>query len=253
MSSRLAGAALAALMLTIACPAWAARPFNTDDARIVEPGGYQVESYVKALRDPRATEFWLLPAHNFGGMLDRMEWTLGGSLTRSDDLGNSNQVLFQVKTLLKSLPGNGIGFAVTVGATRLKPGSVPVIETPFAPAVVVSDQPSTESRINPFVNLISSVSVADGQFVFHFNGGATRDTYDDTTQRSWGVGAELFGLMRVYPIAEFYGVSGEKPATQVGLRAWVIPDKWQIDGTMGWQSAEPQSRRWVSLGVRILW
>ncbi|HSD52720.1 MAG TPA: hypothetical protein VLC47_01060 [Burkholderiales bacterium] len=45
--------------------ALAARPFNTDDARIVDPGGYQVEAYVKDQRGIKETEYWILPAVNF--------------------------------------------------------------------------------------------------------------------------------------------------------------------------------------------
>jgi hypothetical protein len=254
MTPRLAGAALAAFVMLLADPARAARPFNTDDARIVEPGGYQIESYVKDQRNQSETEFWFLPAHNFGGAFDRVEWTLGGNITHSDQLSNSNQVLFQAKTLFKPLPENGFGIALTLGVTRLKPGGLSdEVATPFGPTTVPSGAPSTESRVNPFFNLISSVSVADGQFVFHFNGGITRETEENYSQRNWGVGAEIFGLWRVYPIAEMYGLSGQKPQAQVGVRCWVIPNTWQIDGTVGRQSADPQDRVWVSLGVRILW
>lgn len=254
MHFHFAGAILAGLVLSLPLPGWAARPFNTDDARIVEPGGYQIESYVKDQRNQSETEFWFLPAHNFGGALDRVEWTLGGNVTHSDQLSNSNQILFQAKTLLKPLPANGVGFALTLGATRLKPGGASdEVATPFGPTTVPSGQSSTDSRVNPFFNLISSVSVADGQFVFHFNGGITRETGENYSQRNWGIGAELFGLWRAYPIAEIYGLSGEKPSTQVGVRFWAIPERWQIDGTFGWQSADPEDRRWISLGVRILW
>jgi hypothetical protein len=249
----LARATLTAAMLANAASASAARPFNTDDARIVEPGGYQIESYVKDQRRKSESEFWFLPAHNFGGALDRMEWTLGGNVIHSDRLSNSNLVVAQVKTLLKPLPENGIGFAVTVGVGRLKPGVGEDVPTQFGPADVPDGASSSESRFNPFLNLISSVSLAGGQFVIHANGGLTRETREDLTQRNWGFGAEIFGLARIYPIAEMYGISGEKPATQVGVRYWARPQRLQIDGTYGWQSADPTQRRWVSVGLRVLW
>lgn len=63
------GAAL--LLLLAPLPALGARPFNTDDARVVDPGGFQIESYVKDQRRTDETEFWFLPAANFGGALDR--------------------------------------------------------------------------------------------------------------------------------------------------------------------------------------
>ena len=42
------GPVLAALLVLASPAGFAARPFNTDDARIVDPDGYQIESFVKA-------------------------------------------------------------------------------------------------------------------------------------------------------------------------------------------------------------
>ena len=46
--------------------------------------------------------------------------------TLSEPNGNSDLVLGQVKTLLKPLETNGIGFALTVGVGRLNPGTAQV-------------------------------------------------------------------------------------------------------------------------------
>lgn len=250
------GSRAAALLATMAlahAPAWAARPFNTDDARIVDPGGFQVEAFARDQRRESETEYWVLPAHNFGGALDRMEWTLGGNVVHSDALSDSSLVVAQVKTLVKPLPEEGVGFAVTLGAGRLKPGVAQDVPTPIGPADVPDGTSSSRSRLNPFFNLVASLSLAGGQFVFHGNAGMARETREDFTQRVWGLGVEMFSLWRAYPIAEIYGLSGEKPGTQLGLRWWAIPNRWQIDGTLGWQPADPQRRRWISVGVRLLW
>lgn len=245
--------ALAGLLALGAAPARGARPLNTDDARIVDPGGYQVESYVKDQRRQSETEFWVLPAHNFGGALDRMEWSVGANVIHADEYSNSNLVGVQVKTLLVPLPESGFGFALSLGVNRLKPGSAEDVPTPFGPVDVPGGTSSSKVRYNPYFNLIGSLSLAGGDFVLHANGGMTRETEESFTQRNWGFGVELFGLARAYPIAEIYGVSGEKPAKQVGLRFWAIPNRWQIDGTYGWQPADPGDRRWLSVGVRLLW
>jgi hypothetical protein len=231
----------------------AARPFNTDDARVVDPGGYQIEAYVKDQRGIKETEYWFLPAINFGGALDRFEFALGGSVIRSEPNGNSDLVLGQVKTLLKPLETNGIGFALTVGVTRLNPGTPQeVVATPFG-LVTVSGESSTKTHYDPYVNAISSVSVLDDAVVFHFNAGATRDTSSHQTIGNWGVGAEIALGGPFFGIAETYGVSDEKPAYQVGLRYWVIPSRLQVDGTYGWQHASPENLNWLSIGMRILW
>jgi hypothetical protein len=245
---------VAALLALIAsASALAARPFNTDDARIVDPGGYQIETFVKAQRGVQATEYWFVPGANFGGALNRFEFTLGGNVIRSNEEGNSNLVLLQAKTLLKPLETNGIGFALTVGVNRLKPGtSQEVVTTPLG-LVTVAGETSTATHYDPYLNAIASVSVLNDAAVFHFNAGATRDTSAHRTIGGWGVGAEIALGGPVQGIAEAYGVTDEKPAYQVGLRYWLIPARLQIDGTYGWQHASPANLNWISVGLRILW
>jgi hypothetical protein len=243
-----------ATILALAGPAaHAARPFNTDDARVVDPDGWQIESYVKMQRGQKQNEFWLLPARNFGGALDRFEFTLGGNIVDPDTGGNSNLVVAQVKTLLKPLETNGVGFAVSVGISRAKPGSPgEVVATPFD-ITTVDGGTSTSTHYDPYVNGISSVSVLDDAAVFHFNAGATRNTSSNETIGNWGAGAEIRVTDRVFGIAETYGLTEGKPAYQAGIRLWAIPARWQIDGTYGWQHASPANLRWISIGVRILW
>jgi hypothetical protein len=233
--------------------ACAARPLVTDDARVVDPGGYQVEAFVKAQRGVKATEYWLLPAANFGGALERAEFMLGGNLIRSDDEGNSNLVVLQAKTLLKALETNGIGFAATVGVARLKPGTPQeIVATPFG-LVTVAGETSTKTHYDPYVNGISSVSVLGDAVALHFNAGATRDTSTHRTIGSWGVAAEIALGGLVQGIAETYGVTDEKPAYQVGLRYSLLPGRLQVDGAYGWQHASPTNLNWISVGMRILW
>ncbi|MCL2645023.1 MAG: hypothetical protein FWD51_06155, partial [Betaproteobacteria bacterium] len=64
----------------LASPAtYAARPFFTDDARIVDHKACQIESGILSGRD--STEYRVLPACNFTGNL---ELTLGGARTSYD-------------------------------------------------------------------------------------------------------------------------------------------------------------------------
>src|SRR5882672_20186 len=76
--------------LAAATSAHAARPFVTDDARIVDPGGYQIETYYKRQRGFSEHEFWFLPAHNPGG---NVELTLGGFRVDSEPFGDSRAIL----------------------------------------------------------------------------------------------------------------------------------------------------------------
>ncbi len=243
--------ALVALLAARGAPA--ARPFVTDDARVVDPGGYQVETFVKSQRGVKATEYWLLPAANFGGALDRFEFALGGNVIRSDQEGNSNLVAGQVKMLLKPLETNAYGLALTLGVSRLNPGTAQeIVATPFGTATVAGDS-STKTHYDPYLNAISSVSVLDDAVVFHLNAGATRDTSAHQTLGNWGIGAEVALGGPFYAIAEGYGISHEKPAYQAGLRYWAIPGRLQVDGTYGWQHSSPANLNWISIGMRILW
>src|SRR3982751_4465167 len=125
-----------ALALMVAAPAYAARPFVTDDARIVEH--CQVETFYKEQRTYSGSEFWLLPACNPFGF----EITVGGNRIE----GEQNEIL-QTKFLLKPLAPNDIGFALSLG-------------------VFGSD---------PYFNFITSRSFADDRLVVHGNLGSFRD------------------------------------------------------------------------------
>src|SRR5690349_6291085 len=84
----------------------AARPFNTDDARTVDPGGCQIETFYKEQRAYSGHEFWFLPACNRLGV----EMTLGGNRIEGE-----NNLILQGKKLLKPLDPNGYGLAVSAG------------------------------------------------------------------------------------------------------------------------------------------
>jgi hypothetical protein len=245
--------AFAVLCVAASGSATAARPLVTDDARVVDPGGYQIETFAKFQRGVKATEFWFVPAANFGGALDRVEFTLGGNRIWSREEGDSNLLYLQAKTLLKPLETNGVGFALTAGVARLDPGApLEILETPFG-TVTTQDEASDEVHYDPYLNAIASVSVLDDAVVIHFNAGATRDTSNNTTVGNWGVGTEVVLGERFFGIAETYGVSDQKPAYQIGIRYWAVPARVQVDGTYGWQHASPANLNWISVGLRILW
>lgn len=201
----------------------AARPFVTDDARVVDEGGCQVETFVKRQRRFDETEFWFVPACNPWGA----ELTVGHSRIDST-LGDVRTAIFQAKMLLKPLATNGAGFALSVGTLY-------------------------GSTTNPYLNAIGSFSFADDRVVLHANLGAMRDTAAKVSRGTWGAGAEVLLIApRLYGIAETYGQHGEKPTAHTGLRIWVLPDRLQIDTTVGLQRGAPE-RRFATVGLRILW
>jgi hypothetical protein len=209
----------------LACaPAQAARPFVTDDARIVDKDGCQVETFLKDQRRFSESEFWLLPACNPWGA----ELTAGYIRVDSDPAGDSNTAVLQAKMLLKPLATNGAGFALTLGT--------------FA-----------GDKISPYLNGIGSFSLADDRVVLHTNLGAIRDNVAGLSRWTWGMGAEiLLAAPRWYGILESYGQRAEKPTLHTGLRIWIVPNRVQVDTTVGLQNASPE-RRFGTVGLRVLW
>jgi len=223
------------LALAASPPLEAARPFVTDDARIVDPDGHQVETFHKRQRAFREGEYWILPAINPGERLGggKMEFTLGRYRVDSTAPGDNQATIAQVKSLLKPLETNGHGFAFTLGAARV---------SPFQQA----------HAWNPYVNGITSVSFADDRFILHANLGGVRDRPANRSRATWGTGAEIMLVEpRLIGIVETYGQSGEKPTLHAGLRIWVIPNRWQVDTTVGRQTSATE-RRFYTVGMRFL-
>lgn len=226
---------IALLAFAASTPLEAARPFVTDDARIVDPDGAQIETFFKRQRAFRESEFWFLPAVNPGERLGggRMELTLGRFWVNGNAPGDNQATLAQVKSLLKPLETNGHGFALTLGAARVGP---------FQQA----------HAWNPYLNGIASASFADDRVILHANLGGVRDRPANRSRATWGTGAEVMLLEpRWIGIVEAYGQSGEKPTLHTGLRIWAIPNRWQIDTTVGRQPSAPE-RRFYTVGMRFL-
>ena len=211
----------------------AARPLITDDARVVDAQSCQVESWIRM--EHARTEMWALPGCNFGSDI---EFTLGGGRFRQDGLTASDLVA-QAKVLLKPLAANGWGAAVTGGVVQHRP---------FGHDAWARDV---------YVNVPSSFSFADDQFVLHTNTGWLRDGAAKRHIATWGVGTETQLSERVGLVAEAFGqVSRDSPTSffQLGLRFWVIPNHVQIDTTYGNRigSARGDQARWFSIGLRLL-
>jgi len=204
--------------------AHAARPFVTDDARIVDRGGCQIETFYKEQRAYSGSEFWFLPACNPFGL----ELTAGGN--RIED---EHSVVLQGKTILKPLQTNGSGFALTLGTFYVNPQD-------------------GRNVWSPYVNGIGSFSFLDDRAVVHANIGAIRDRIAGFDRGTWGLGLEaLLVAPRLYGILETFGQYADKPTRHAGLRFWIVPNKFQVDSTVGNQNGEPP-QRFYSVGLRLL-
>jgi hypothetical protein len=232
--SSLLRAALVVACTAASCPAacLAARPFVTDDARIVDTGGCQIESFYKRQHRQAEEEFWFLPACTPKGPV---ELTLGGLKLDNANEGTSSAAIAQAKTLLRELRPNDFGLALTLGAARVN-----------------TVDPALARGWSPYLNAIASLSLPQDRAVIHANLGSIRDRTISRTRLTWGIGAEIPIGGRLFGIVETYGQDGDRPSQQIGLRYWVVPNRFQVDGTLGAQSCEPRTRTWTSLGIRVL-
>ena len=230
MLARCIGIAAAILGCAHCAGTHAARPFVTDDARIVDTGSCQIESLAKRQRRQREDEVWFLPGCTPVG---QVELTLGGIRADNAAEGTSSSAIAQAKTLLRTLRTNDFGLALTFGAARL----IPI-------------HPDRQAGWSPFLNLIGSLSLLDEGAILHANVGSLRDRALSRTRHTWGLGAEVVFNPRLYGIIEAYGQEADRPSRQIGMRFWVVPNRFQVDGTLGSQSGG--SRAWTSLGIRVL-
>ena len=210
-------------------PAFPARPFVTDDARLALPQSCQLESWSRVYSS--ITEFWALPACNPTGNL---EFTLGAGQARQSGRATQDYVL-QAKTLFQEMAPGGVGWGLAVGK----------IAHPSAAA-------GPNLWGNHYAYLPISFLGQNGRQALHVNFGALR--YDTTreTRGTWGLGLERHATERLHLIAETFGDHRNQPFFQAGVRYFVVKDLLQIDATLGGQLDGPTSGRWMSVGVRYL-
>lgn len=217
--------------LVIAPAVWAARPFVTDDARIVAARACQLETWGQV--GPAGNEYWAAPACNFTGNL---ELTAGVALLPEDGAGPSHPAtLLQAKTLFRSLSANGWGIGLATGG-------------------LIDNNPSENENLlgNVYGYVPASVSLAAGRLVVHGNIGVRYERRDGSTRGTGGIGAELQLLQRLVAVVETYGTHREGPFAQMGARIWVVPEYVQLDATYGLKYPVSGSDHWVSVGLRLL-
>jgi hypothetical protein len=209
-------------------PAWAARPFVTDDARLTTAGSCQVESWMRSYEHSR--EVWALPACNPGGNL---EFTVGGGRARQDAGPATHDYVLQLKTLFQPLGDAGWAWGLAVGRVLH-----PEIE------------PGPNQTGNQYAYVPVTMAFDRDRVFLHLNVGWLRDRASRQDRTTWGLGAEYALRPRLALIAESYGDDRARPYWQSGLRYSLIPERWQVDTTVGAQHDGGRGSRWLSLGLR---
>ena len=226
---------LAALITALAWAgagsAQAARPMVVDDARIVDEGACQVETWRRFNRDSKET--WALPGCNPGGNL---ELTLGTAELPVEDLGlrsTTRTVQMQGKTLFKTLETNGYSYGLAVGGVVRSRGA--------------ADQVPNYYAYVPFTR-----SMLDDRWFVHANLGVQRAGATPQDGMTYGIGTEYGINARTYLMVETYGDNHHRNSYQGGVRYWVVPNRVQIDATVGTVAGDYGGGRWFSIGMRFL-
>lgn len=210
---------------------WCARPMVTDDARIVDAKACQVESWVRSERHGTG-QAWAVPACT---PIENLEITLGGSLERPGGHERLADSLLQFKSLVRPLRTNDWGVALSL---------IRSVERGL--------EPGTRDAPSHFLNVPLSVSLRDDALILHLNAGLREDRLSRRSFGTWGLGSELVLRERLQLITETYGESGQRPFVHGGLRYWLVPDRVQIDTTIGTRLRAGSAERWFTFGVRLL-
>jgi hypothetical protein len=194
---------------------------TTDDAALVNEKGCEVESW--AQRDVSQTEYWMLPACNFGGNL---ELTLGGARIAGNGHTQS-LVVVQGKTLFRPLSTNGWGIGMAVGsqfdADHAADGTV-------------------------FVNLPLSFSFHDDRVLLHINAGWLHQRATGADVATWGVGTEWQWSERSAVALETFRQDAGKPYYQFSIRHQ-LSERLQIDANYGDRFDRSEGGRFFSIGI----
>jgi hypothetical protein len=223
---RALAAAIAASLCNCAHPA---RPLSTDDARIVDGKACQVESWWR--RNQESAEYWAIPACNPTG---NAELSIGGAETRENGTTHTSVVLLQAKTLFRKLDTNGFGIGAAFGYAEPKT----VAARGVGP--------------NLYGYIPASFSFADDALVIHTNIGTVRPADEQRHRLTWGVGSETRIHPSAFIVAEVFRLEASGPHYQAGIRYWLIPNRAQIDATVGDRIGHSNGGRWFSIGLRLL-
>lgn len=233
-------ALICAVVLPMACrPAYAIRPFVTDDARVVGGRQAQVETWLQG-KDEQL-------AHNVLGALGPIDWleittgfVHGGDYSRDGGYSIVGP-LFQLKALASESRSSGLpGVAFAAGV-------VPTV----GEGVFKHEGAAT------FAYMALTQTLYNEDLLLHFNFGVAsadeRRHWTTTATGGFGFQARLLGGLHgvgeVY-YGDPYDPVPARPESQLGFR-YILSDTVQFDGTVG-KAMDGNDRHWWTLGIRLV-
>ena len=233
------------ILILSGTPAWAVRPFITDDATIIGSGRSEVANWFYGM-DGRL-EIW----HSINyGITDNFEFTLAGSHggLKSEVNGEWKYAytlpLLQSKVQIRDYEPNGIpALAFGIGS------QLPFGNEPFENQSAF--KPSGYGAFG-FVSITQCIGENE-ELLIHGSLGGTylRDSGENKNGLTWGVGTQFKMYKGLHGIAEFVGgdpYTGNSTSRiyQLGIR-YFISDDFQFDLAYGNGS---ETDYWISGGIR---
>lgn len=213
----------------LAQPAWAGRPFTTEDAGVIAARDCELEiaaSHVRPLGQP--SERGLQGQVGCGiGFDTQLAW--GAGRFRSGD-GSVTTTALVGKTALRPFTGDGFGLALAYTLEGSRTSGRPWRHASSAAAIVLS--------------------IPHGRTITHANLGLSRNHLDRGTTGTYALAVEWLGAQGVDVGVEMFGEGRESPWVGTGARYAIVADELWVDFSLAVQTGNARTRQ-LTAGLKF--
>jgi len=234
MRSAIASVVIACELASVRLAA-GSRPLVTDDARVVDPGTCQFETWTK-LGDA-GDEYWAVPACS---PIAGLELTAGVAVLPAEDGGKPEHasVPVQAKAALGSLADERVLLGAVAGTVLRAHGELEELNA---------------DRVGEFYGYVpATVTVIRDRAWLHLNLGVRYRGDGEGAFALWGAALEAVVVGRLTAIAETYGDAPDPAFMQTGIRITLVPGRLQIDAAYGRRIPNGADDDWATVGLRFL-
>ncbi|MFZ2651520.1 MAG: hypothetical protein WA210_15590 [Burkholderiaceae bacterium] len=220
---------LAAVLALCQAPAFAGRPFSTEDAGVIGKGSCEVEAFAERLRLSNAPNERGVSAQLSCGVIGATQ--LGLALAESKVAGeNSRAMVFSGKTQLVDGGENKASFALAYFTARER-------------------EPNQSWRsVASGVNAVVTTPVYD--WLVHANLGVTAERGPNRTVTGWAVAFERPAAVKGIDAGfEFFGDDHDTRWAQIAARWHFLPERLLFDASLGKQTSGGSVNR-LSVGLK---
>jgi hypothetical protein len=217
-------------LLLLSPAAFAASPFATDDVSALDRGACQLEMWQQNNRGSQ--DAWVVPACS---PLEGLELSFAASRATENGASRTTNIGLQAKYVVRDIEIDRWGWGWVLGALRHP------------------DQERGSQYLGDLYGLVmAGVSFNDDSLHLNINVGGLRERETGDNFFTWGVLAEQNLGKHFMAIGEVFGTQRGRPFYQLGGRAALLPDRFEIDATFGNRFGRSTTERWWTVSVRIV-